>query len=232
MSSPEQISDYGGEIKADSYLERLKQVLEFKGGVILASMLILAVFRGIAPSFENWVLLGSIFVIALTAAVAYRGKVPLVGDEADAVGLGILAVALGGVVLEAVGVQQGWVYPLLASLFVLGTVAYDYWKESTPAEGEWEEEPRKPEVLKVDLVGLVVAELLLSYALLMAGGWVEFAQSPIFIGIAFYFASSVFAIAAGYTVITREIDESEERNEFHEFLIDSLIDIQEIEDER
>lgn len=223
----------GGMYRRGFYLSRLWRVLGWKGATVLASLLAATVVLSVVPTFGGWGAAAIGVAVLVLVGMAMTGSLPGIQREGDIVGTTVgLVAAVAGVIRVTSLPEPWWAYGLFAGV-VLASVALDYWRsDERSADHGWRKvDLDRPEIMKVDLPGLVVAETLVIFAILLGAGWTSFATSPYFGGLAFYFGASIFAIAAGYSEIARETAREDRDYDLHEFLLETLIDLQGVEDE-
>lgn len=214
------------------YLSRLARVTGWKGSFLLLVLLAATAARSLDPGSGVW-WMGAVVAAGLLAlGLVAKGSLPVMGGDTDLVGIALVGILAGFAGVRATAISEPWwSYGVFAGVLLVAVVV-DYLASAEGALfGGWtKRDLARPELMKVDLAGLVVAEVLLIYAILVGGGWSGFATSPFFSGIAFYFAASFFAIAAGYTQIARESARDDRDYELHEFLLEMLIDLQGVDD--
>jgi len=221
-----------GENVERTYFRRLFDVLGPKGLVVLAAFPAAVAVVSVAPeSFDRGVA-GLILAAAFVYAV-FLDKHSDSEGEMDSVGVSFVIVSLAYSALSLTGIGFGWVSAFIASLLILGAVAYDYafqggMPDDVPDVREAEEDV---DPLTIDVVGFVVAEILLVYAILLATGWGSFANSPAFGALSFLVYTGTAAAFAGYAVVTREVVVSRTSDEVHEVLVGLLGDLQDVENE-
>jgi hypothetical protein len=222
-------SDSGAQ---DTYLTKLVRVLGWKGPILLSAVLLATAVRSALPRFARWGPTAMAAAGLLILGVLWRRRAPSVQVRTDVVGLALAAVLAAAGGLRTAGVvEPWWLYGGLAGVVLLAVIVDYWWSDERSVSGEWRKRDlRVPEILKVDLTGMVAAESLLIYAILLGSGWSDFANSPYFGGLLFYFGASIFAIAAGYTEIARESSRSRQDYGLHEFLLETLIDLQGVDD--
>ncbi|MFW5929311.1 MAG: hypothetical protein ACOCT0_02705 [Halobacteriota archaeon] len=213
----------GAEQQAKPYLQKLIDVVGAKGTVLMLGLLGAAAAGSAYPSTDDGrhtlVLAGSLLItLALAAAVAVDRAVGDT-DEVDVVGVTMTVLAAAYTTAVALGAVPGWRYAGVSAVLLLGVVAVDYLR----AAGE--DDP-----LQLDVVGFVVAELLVVYAVLVYAGWTEIAHHPAFAALAFVVASTFLAVTAGYSVVRREVVVSPE-SELNELLVAVLREVKDVADE-
>lgn len=211
-----------------TYLRRLFEALGVKGLMVLvavpASLGASGVFSEVSPA-----VFGGLLTAVFVAAVVIDSK-RSPSSSIDAVGLSFVAVLAGHTVVLLTDLNFEWTYAVGAAGLVLGAVAYEYLSKGNASIGEVHGTDVDP--LHLDIVGFVTAEILVVYAVLHSTGWETFADSPVFVVLAYVFYASTVAAFAGYAVITREIVISRASEEVHIAVISVLEDIQDIADER
>lgn len=210
-----------------TYLRRLYESLGVKGvAVALAVPLALAVAAVVDtnPAFIG-VALTAVFFVAFVADSRLDPA-----STVDTVGLSFVVVTAGYTVLLFSELVFDWTYAVGAAGLVLGAVAYEYLSKGGDGLGEVHEADVDP--LHLDIVGFVVAEILVVYAVLHSTGWGAFANSPVFVVLVYVFYASTVAAFAGYAVITREIVISRTSDEVHAAVVSVLEDVRDIADER
>lgn len=223
-----------------SYVSKLAEVMGVKGTVVLLALLAMTSLGSLAPNYASGYYAGALLSIALLIAVVADKWLSVGDDEFDRVGIAMFLVAAAYTAMKylettAAGSYASieWLFALAGAVFVLAAVINDYWRSGEKLEDyTWKKtDTRTPELLRIDLVGFLAAEILVVYSLLRAGGWTAFVHSPAFPALAFVVASSFFALVAGYTVITREIEVSGIGDEFHELLIGVIRGLKDLEDD-
>lgn len=223
-----------------SYVSKLAEVMGVKGTVVLLTLLAMTSLGSLAPSYADGFYAGALLSIALLLAVLADKWLDIGDDQLDRVGIAMFVVAALYTLmkyLEALNTTSyasvEWLFALAGGGLVLAAVISDYWSSGEKLDDySWKKkDTRMPELLRIDLVGFLVAEILIVYSMLRLGGYNIFAHSPAFPAFVFVLSSSFFALVAGYTVITREIEVSGIGDEFHELLIGVIRGLKDVEDE-
>jgi len=210
-----------------TYLRRLYEALGVKGvAVLVAVPLALAVSS--VTELNTAVLGGGLTVVFVAAFVADSKQDA--ASAIDTVGLSFVVVSAGYTSLLFSETVFDWRYAVGAGGLVLGAVAYEYLSKGGDVLGEVHGADVDP--LHLDIVGFVVAEILVVYAVLHSTGWGVFADSPVFVILAYIFYASTVAAFAGYAVITREIVITRTSDEVHAAVVSVLEDVRDIADER
>lgn len=219
-----------GENVEKTYFRRLFDVLGAKGTVVLATFPVTIAVLSVAPEAFDKGVAGLILAAAFVYAV-FVDKHADKKDEIDSVGVSFVVVSLLYSVLSLTGIGFGWKSAFVASVLILGAVAYDYaFQGGVPEEiPDIQQAEEDVDPLTIDVVGFVVAEILLVYAILLATGWGSFANSPAFGSLAFLVYTGTAAAFAGYAVVTREVVVSRTSDEVHEILVGVLGDLRDIE---
>lgn len=215
------------------FVRKLVRVMGWKGPLLLLVLLGATALRSALPGFTRWGIASYAVAAVVLGGLLWTRTAPLMGGRTDVVGLSIAGVAAVAGLMRATGLPEPWwSYGALGSVVLAATVL-DYWLpgERSLTDGWQKRDLRVPEILKVDLTGMVVVESLLIYGILLGAGWEGFATSPYLGGILFYFGASVFAIAAGYSALSRESARRDRDYELHEFLLETLIDLQGVDDD-
>jgi len=211
----------------ETYLRRLFEALGYKGVAVLfavpAALAVTAVFRGVNPT------LPALAVAAVFAAATAADTRLDPTSSLDTVGAAFVAVSAGYAAILYAGMTFVWVHGVAAAGLVLGSVGYEYLsKGGDGGIGEIHAEDVDP--LHLDIVGFVVAEVLVVYSVLHSTAWGDFADSPVFVALAYLLFVSTVAAFAGYAVITREIVVSRTSDEVHAALVSILKDLMEVSD--
>ncbi|MDY6780017.1 MAG: hypothetical protein SV760_05640, partial [Halobacteria archaeon] len=159
-------------------------------GIILVSYLVLVTLVSSVwgtRSLEG-VLPGAVLVIALSAGLAFEKN--SLDRDTDVLGVTIVGIAIVYTFLEALGIRQGLLFPLVSAGVLLGTVAYDSSRKRSTDLIEF--------LGSVDLVGLYGSILLVVYSLLYVGGQLSFIYSPYFPGFILAFVATVLSTSVGY----------------------------------
>jgi hypothetical protein len=211
-----------------TYLRRLYEALRLKGFVVLVGVPAALAASAVAPDIVSPLVVGAVATLLFAVAAVVDSKTDP-ASRVDTVGIAFVVVsaAYTGIVFNGYEVVRS--YSVVAAGLVLGAVAYEYLSKGGDGSlGEIHETSVDP--LHLDIVGFVTSEILVVYAVLHATGWGGFADSPVFVILAYVFYSSTVAAFAGYAVITREIVVSRTSDEVHDAVVSVLSDIQEIAD--
>ncbi|MCX2819569.1 hypothetical protein EGH25_09435 [Haladaptatus sp. F3-133] len=212
-----------------TYLRRLYEVLRLKGIVVLAGVPAALALSAVAPDVVSPVVVGGTATVLFGVAAVFDSR----NDPAssvDTVGVAFVVVSASYAVIVVNGYGFVRSYSVVSAGLVLGAVAYEYLSKGGDGSlGEIHGTNVDP--LHLDIVGFVTAEILVVYAVLHSTGWGVFADSPVFVILAYVFYSSTVAAFAGYAVITREIVVSRTSDEVHDAVVSVLTDIQDIADD-
>jgi CBS domain-containing protein len=210
-----------------TYLRRLYEALRLKGFVVLAGVPAALAASSVAPALVPPLVVGTVATLLFSLATVVDSKKDP-ASRVDTVGVAfvVASAAYTGIVLNGYEVMRS--YSVVAAGLVLGAVAYEYLSKGGDGIREIHETSVDP--LHLDIVGFVTSEILVVYAVLHATGWGGFANSPVFVILAYVFFSSTVAAFAGYAVITREIVVSRTSDEVHDAVVSVLSDIQGIAD--
>jgi len=212
-----------------TYLRRLSESLGAKGAVILVGAPVSLGLFAVGLEFVTPTVIAGLLTLAFVLAVGYdiwrdpRRKV-------DTVGASMVVISAAYTALLLIETGFHWTYAIGGVGLLLGAVAYEYLSKG--GEGGMSElHETDVDPLHLDIVGFVAAEILVVYAVLHSTGWGNFADSAVFVILAYVIYVSTVAAFAGYAVITREIVVSRTADQVHEALASVLEDISAIEDE-
>lgn len=212
-----------------TYLRRLSEVLGAKGLMLLVVVPVALGLSAVASNILSPVVVGVLLTLAFVGAlVADSMRDP--ESKVDTVGLSLVVVVAGHTLLLLTEVSFNWTYAVGGAGLILGTVAYEYLSKGGDG-GMAEIHETDVDPLHLDIVGFVTAEILVVYAVLHSTGWSQFANSAVFVILAYIIYVSTVAAFAGYAVITKEIVISRTADMVHEALASVLEDISSIEDD-
>ncbi len=217
-----------GEKVEKTYFRRLFDVLQVKGTVLLLAFPVGLFVWSEYPDLVDPLAAGAVLAAALLLGVVVdrhldpRNRIDIVG-----VFFVIVALGYGGIAYQ--GIEFEWFHFFGAGVLVLVAVAYEYAFRGRNTSDGLRDADVDP--LNIDVVGFVVAELILVYSILHATGWGGFADSATFGALAFVVYTTTAAVFAGYAVVTREIVISRTSEEIHEALIGVLADVVDVDHE-
>jgi hypothetical protein len=212
-----------------TYLSRLWEALGAKGVVVLLAVPLGLGVSAVAPEIVGPVAVGA----SLTTAFVLAAIVDSLKDPrayVDVVGTSLVVISGGYTALVFAEIGFDWRYGVGAAGLVLGAVAYDYISHSGDV-GVAELHETDVDPLHLDVVGFVAAEIVVVYSVLHATGWASFADSPVFVILAYILYTSTVAAFAGYAVITKEIVVSRTADEVHNALVSVLHNLIDVENE-
>jgi len=212
-----------------TYMHRLYDILGIKGLMVLVGVPVSLGVSAVAPDGLDSAIAGMVITLAFACAViADSLRTPK--TTIDTVGGSLVLISAGytGILLTELSFE--WTYAVVGAGLLLGSVGYEYLSKGDNT-GVSELRDTDVDPLHLDIVGFVTAEILVVYAVLHSTGWGSFANSKVFVILAYIIYVSTVAAFAGYAVITREIVVSRTADKVHDALASVLEDISGIEDE-
>lgn len=210
-----------------TYLRRLYDILGVKGLMILAGVPVSLGVSAVARGALDPPIAGMVVTLAFACAViADSLRTPK--TTVDTVGVSLVVIAAGYTAILLTEVSFEWTYAVAGAGLLLGSVGYEYLSKGAATGASLHDTDVDP--LHLDIVGFVTSEILVVYAVLHSTGWATFANSQVFVILAYIIYVSTVAAFAGYAVITREIVISRTADKVHDALASVLEDISGIED--